>query len=166
MERRHLHQNEPSQSTGCWPRPPEKPPVDATEMEVDGADQLHSVLSYLQVRREEESYELQETIEYLNEMHGALMVTIQRKQKLLGEVPELREKLCQAIRALDEEISANEVELKGTKQNLRLLQKDRRTNVEEWRDTDAARDWLGEVVVVGGWVLCLSLVRLGERGES
>ena len=83
----------------------------AIEMEVDGADQLDSLLSYLQMRREEESYELQDTIEYLNEMQCALVVTMERRQKMLGEVPELREKLCQAIRALDEEISANEVEL-------------------------------------------------------
>ena len=74
-------------------------------------------------------------------MQGALVVTMEREQKLLGEVPVLREKHCPAIRALDEEVCANEVELKG-KQNLRLLQKDRRTNVEGWSDTDAARGWL------------------------
>ena len=46
--------------------------------------------------------------------------------------------------------------MKGKKQNVRLLQKDRRTNVEGWRDTDAARDWLARQAasrssqVVGG----------------
>ena len=91
------------------------------------------------VRQDEEYHELQETIEHMNEMQGGVMVTMKRKQKMLGEVPELREKLCKDIQTLDERFSANEVGLQGKKQEMRMLLKERRkTNVEELRDTGAA----------------------------
>ena len=61
--------------------------------------------------------------------------TMERKQKLMGEIPELREQ-CQEIRVLDDRISAEELDLLEKKQAKEELLKERRsTEVEEWRDT-------------------------------
>ena len=85
-------------------------------MEVAGA------FREMRVRREEEKNELHETIEYMNEMPGGLMFTMERNQKMLGDVPELRDTLS-GNPSLDGKISANEVELQGKKEELRMLLK-------------------------------------------
>ena len=53
-----------------------------------------------------------------------------------GALEDLREKVSQEIRGLDERISVEEVELLGKKQAMKELLKERRkTKVEEWTDT-------------------------------
>ena len=42
---------------------------------------------------EKERQELHEAIQYMNESQERLLSTIKRKQKLMGEIPELREKI-------------------------------------------------------------------------
>ena len=58
----------------------------------------------------------------------------------MGEVPELRENLCQESGVLDDRISAEETELLEKKLVTKdLLKARRKTRVEVWRDTVAAR---------------------------
>ena len=54
--------------------------------------------------QDEEYQELREAIEYANERQGKLLAAMQRKQKLMGEVAELRETYCQEIRVEEEEL--------------------------------------------------------------
>ena len=92
----------------------------------------------LREREDEEYHELHEVIEYMNERQEKLLFTMERKQKLVGEVPELRDFICQEIRVLDDRISA-EVDLLEKKQAMEELWKERRSiEVEEWRDTVVA----------------------------
>ena len=57
---------------------------------------------------------------------------MERKQKLMGEVPELRD-MCQELGVLDDRISAEEVELPEEKQAMKELLKERRnTKVAGW----------------------------------
>ena len=61
--------------------------------------------------QKKECGELQEAIEYRNETPERLMPMMERKPKLVGEVPELRETRCPEIRASDDRISAEELDL-------------------------------------------------------
>ena len=46
--------------------------------------------------QEKECQELQKAIENINERHKRLMSMMERKQKLMGEIPELREKMSKS----------------------------------------------------------------------
>ena len=61
---------------------------------------------------------------------------MERKQRLMGEILEFRERSCQQIRVLDDKISAEELDLlEKKKQAMEELLKERRiTLVKEWRD--------------------------------
>ena len=60
--------------------------------------------------------------------------TMERTQKLMGEIPEVREQ-CQEIRVLDDRISAVGLGLLEKKQaKVELLKERRSTEVAEWRD--------------------------------
>ena len=75
----------------------------------------------------------------MNERHKKLVSMMERKQRLIGEVPERREKFCQEIGVLDDRISAEEMELLEKRQAMEEPLKERRkTEVEEWRDTVVA----------------------------
>ena len=61
----------------------------------------------LRGRQDAEYLELHEIIEYINEKRGRLLVTIERKQKLMSGASEtFREHLFQEIRDVDDRISA------------------------------------------------------------
>ena len=60
--------------------------------------------------RERMDSEYQE-LHAINEKQEGLLAAVERKPKLTGEVPELREKLCQEIKKLDGRISTEMVEL-------------------------------------------------------
>ena len=47
--------------------------------------------------QEKECQELQKAIEYINERHNRPMSLMERQQKLIGEMRELRDKVCQKI---------------------------------------------------------------------
>ena len=80
--------------------------------------------------------DLLEIIEFLNEMQKGLMVTMERKHKLMSGAPEkCREKFS---KDLVDRISAEEVELLEKKVMREMLTERRRTKVKGWRDTDAA----------------------------
>ena len=68
-----------------------------------------NVKQYAMMRamQHEEYQELHEAIEYMNERQGKLMSTMERRQMLMGEVPELRDKLSEETRVYDR-ISAEE----------------------------------------------------------
>ena len=78
----------------------------------------------MRAMQDEECQELHEVIEFMTERQERLMSTMKRKQKLMGEVLDLREILCQEIRVLDDTISVEEVELLEMKK----LLKERRKN--------------------------------------
>ena len=67
----------------------------------------------MRAMQDEEYRELHEVIEYMNERQERLTSTMERKQQLMGEVPEIREFFSsQEVRVLDDRISAEEVEKK------------------------------------------------------
>ena len=97
----------------------------------------------MRAKQEKAYQELQEAINYMNESQRNLLAMMERKQKLMGEAPEdLRGKIFQAIRDLDERISFEEIDLLEKKQVMEEMLKGRRsTDVGEVRDT---------VIVVSG----------------
>ena len=84
--------------------------------------------------QEEECRELQQAIEYRHDRHKRLTSMMERKQKLMGEILEFREKLCQRVRVLDDKISAEEWDLLEKKQAMEELLK--KGEVPKWRRGD------------------------------
>ena len=95
----------------------------------------------MRAMQDEEYQELHEINEYMNERQAKLTSTMERNQKLMGEVVQLREHICQEILSLG---------LQEKKQAVKELLKERRkTKVEEWRDTVVAGSGVAREVAVG-----------------
>ena len=73
----------------------------------------------------------------MNARYRKLMSTMEREQKLMGDVPEFQETLCQEIGVLDDRISAEELDLLEKKQAMEEISW-RRGEVPKLRDTDVA----------------------------
>ena len=74
--------------------------------------------------------------------HRKLLAMMERKQKLMsGAQEDLRGKIFQELRFLDETISAEEIDLLEKKQAMMELLKGS-AQVEEWRGTDVAGSWV------------------------
>ena len=80
----------------------------------------------MRAMQNEEYQQLHQVIEDMNEWQEKLMSTMERQQKLMGNVRELRRAICQEIKVLDDWISAEEVALLEKKQAMKELLKERR----------------------------------------
>ena len=75
---------------------------------------------------------------------------MERKQKLIGEILEFREKFCPEIRVSDDKISAEELDLLEKKQAMEeLLNERRNTEVEAWRDTVVTGGEVAQMAAAG-----------------
>ena len=90
----------------------------------------------MRAQQDEEYQEVHEAIEYMHERQRKLAM-MERKQKLMSGAPgELRGKMFQEMKVLEERISAQEIDLLEKHQAMKELLKERRsTEVEEWTDT-------------------------------
>ena len=117
-------------------------------MKTKEATLVANVKHYAMMRaiQDEEYQELHEIIECMNERRERLMSTMKRKQKLMGDVPALHEKLHHDMMVLDDRIWAEEVEPREKKQAMKeLLKERRRTEVEGWRDANGSQSFEAEV---------------------
>ena len=81
----------------------------------------------------EEFQQLHQVIEDMNEWQEKLVSTMERQQKLMGKVLELRRAICHEIKVLDDRISVEEVALLEKKQAMKKLLKERRGE-PKWRN--------------------------------
>ena len=113
----------------------------------------------MRARQEEECQELRRVIKYMNEMQGKYLAVMERKQNLMSEAQEdLRKKIFQEIRDLDEKISGEELELLEKKQIMGEMSKERRiAEVEEGRGTVVAGSGVNRKAIAGS--------RSSEKGQ-
>ena len=68
-------------------------------------------LCVMRVVQGKECREVLEAIGYRNVRHKRLMSLMERKRKLMGEVPQFRERLCLELGVLDNKIMVEELDL-------------------------------------------------------
>ena len=104
---------------------------------------MADVRQYAILRERQETY--CKVFEKMNAKQSRLLATMERKQKLMsGALEEVRDKLFQEVLVFEDRISAEEVELLETSEEMKdLMMGRRRTEAEEWRDSDNAQADVG-----------------------
>ena len=95
----------------------------------------------IRARMQTDYRKLQEIVECMNMGQKELLTTMARKEKLMsGALEKIREKHQEGFFVLEDRISAEELQLFEKREELEEIMKERRrTKVENWRVSDAAR---------------------------